>query len=380
MPDPRDPYWQRGLRPLPIRVRPMPRELIISYLRRLANANRVDRPLLIRHIATDHANHIGPLHTHDLALTGRGARAPGHPQRLPRNRPAGRHLHPHPQNTGAGAAARLDTAGGTDPTLLRPCSHCTARHGIRVPSIIQLEPGQPPISSSTAARWCPTTTDPTAATNSPSRQHPRSSPPRTATRSFAAATETPSARRSPSRQHHPPLGARPGRSLQRQVGADQRPLEYPDRTPPGRSRHRHPLPGDHRAHQPVRLDPRTDAHPNRGPRRPLHHAVPASRRPMPRSSSARTATPPRPSAVPWAGGWGMPAGSAQHQRARPDDLPNPGPGLNPTRPAARKEIKSGEKTTGWGFSPNLIRCWSAGRPGSPSLRTHTRGPLVLRYA
>jgi hypothetical protein len=49
MPDPRDPYWQRRLRPLPIRVRPMPRELMISYLRRLANANRVDRRAQVRH-------------------------------------------------------------------------------------------------------------------------------------------------------------------------------------------------------------------------------------------------------------------------------------------------------------------------------------------
>ncbi|MFY1668349.1 TniQ family protein [Plantactinospora sp. WMMB334] len=143
--DPRDPYWQRRLRPLPIRVRPMPRELMISYLRRLANANRVDRPLLIRHIATDHAGHIGPFHTHDLALNrpalARLAILSGYPETVLLAAISTRTL----KRPGPEPLRDWIPLGGTDPTLLRPCSHCTARRGIRVPSIIQLEPGQPPV-------------------------------------------------------------------------------------------------------------------------------------------------------------------------------------------------------------------------------------------
>ncbi|SCG17575.1 TniQ protein [Micromonospora echinofusca] len=145
MPDPRDPYWQRRLRPLPIPVRPMPRELMISYLRRLANANRVDRPLLIRHIATDHAHHIGPLHTHDLALNrpalARLAILSGYPEAVLLAAISTRTL----KTPGPEPLRDWIPLGGTGPTLLRPCSHCTARHGIRVPAIIQLEPGPPPI-------------------------------------------------------------------------------------------------------------------------------------------------------------------------------------------------------------------------------------------
>ena len=141
-----DRYWARRLRPLPIRVAPLPGELMVCYLRRLAHANSTDLSLLIRHLGNNNHHGTGPIDTHDLALN-RSALA-----RLAT-------LSGYPETTLL-AAIPVHVIGILDPepfrywtplglnkdgTLVHPCSRCAARRGAYEPTIVKIGTREPPI-------------------------------------------------------------------------------------------------------------------------------------------------------------------------------------------------------------------------------------------
>jgi hypothetical protein len=144
-----DPPWQKRLHPLPIRVAPLPGELMACYLRRLANANRILTDLLLAHLGQHQqqpGTTIRSTGTYDIVLN---------PTALDRlTMLSGCTKKALLNAIPARAAARTEDGRPSywrkrlaviDPALARPCSYCCARRGVRIPTIIRLQPNQLPL-------------------------------------------------------------------------------------------------------------------------------------------------------------------------------------------------------------------------------------------
>jgi hypothetical protein len=141
----RDRYWQRELRPLPVSVSPLPGELMISYLRRLARANHVECALLIEHLGQSWRQGIGPIQTHDLQLSPaaltRLAILSGCSEKTLIRAIGGRLI----SQSDSQPAFDWTSLPRHDPQLVRPCSLCAARRGVRDAAIVRLNPQQLPL-------------------------------------------------------------------------------------------------------------------------------------------------------------------------------------------------------------------------------------------
>lgn len=134
-----DDYWRRELRPLPIRIAPLPGELLISFVRRLAHANRTDSGLLVRHLAGDYYHGMQQVRTHDLVLNHAARRRlaifSGYPEPVLRTVLATRR---HFQDGDPQPARHWDAFSIRDVTVVRPCSRCAARRGARIPALVRI--------------------------------------------------------------------------------------------------------------------------------------------------------------------------------------------------------------------------------------------------
>ncbi len=139
-------YWRRTLRQLPLRVAPIRGELLVSYIRRLASANRVETKLLLRHLAGHNGSGEQAQLTasHDVAINlpvlARLALLSGCPEAVLSTTLSIRWLHAPDEEP---RRAWLPLA--KEPRLIRPCSRCTARHGSTTPAVVRLDEQQLPI-------------------------------------------------------------------------------------------------------------------------------------------------------------------------------------------------------------------------------------------
>ncbi|WP_433616890.1 TniQ family protein [Dactylosporangium sp. CA-139114] len=142
------PRWHEPARPLPIPTQPLPDELLISYLRRLAANNHITVAMLI--------NHLGWRRQHPNTRAG-GTR--GNHSDLVLNDAALNRLSIYSGSTTTTLrrATRTHALDTDDPTpatdwtalhsarLARPCSRCAATRGVHVEATIALAEQQPAI-------------------------------------------------------------------------------------------------------------------------------------------------------------------------------------------------------------------------------------------
>ncbi|HEX6684646.1 MAG TPA: hypothetical protein VF062_17710 [Candidatus Limnocylindrales bacterium] len=137
--------WRRPARPLPITARPFAGEIILSYVWRLALINRIDPTLLLQYLADSHTPSLIEVANRDLALNTaaitRLAAFSGQPE------PILRRLLPQIASppTTFDPALPYRRWSRLPARLVRMCSHCAARRGVRQPVGIVLQPLQLPI-------------------------------------------------------------------------------------------------------------------------------------------------------------------------------------------------------------------------------------------
>jgi hypothetical protein len=137
MPTRADDYWKRDLRRLPVPVRPLPGELVFSYLQRLARANRTGTALLLEHLGKGPTWTIGKqTHLYDLELNEyaffRLSLLSGYHEE-----PLRRILHVRRTRNGWPPAYSWHRFTSGENDLVRPCSYCAARHDVQTPAMIR---------------------------------------------------------------------------------------------------------------------------------------------------------------------------------------------------------------------------------------------------
>jgi hypothetical protein len=125
------------LRRLPVPVRPLPGELVFSYLQRLGRANRTGTGLLLNLLGKGAAWTVDKhIHTYDLELNEpalfRLSLLSGYPED-----PLRRVLHVRRTRSGWPPAYSWHRFTSGENDLVRPCSHCAARRGVQTLAMIK---------------------------------------------------------------------------------------------------------------------------------------------------------------------------------------------------------------------------------------------------
>ncbi|WP_430783354.1 TniQ family protein [Actinoplanes sp. G11-F43] len=123
--------WKSDLRRLPVQVRPLPGELVFSYMHRLGRANRTGTGLLLDHLGEGTGWTISrQIHTYDLELNEhaffRLSLLSGYYED-----PLRRVLHVRRTRKGWPPAYTWHRFTSRDNDLVRPCSHCAARYNVQ---------------------------------------------------------------------------------------------------------------------------------------------------------------------------------------------------------------------------------------------------------
>ncbi|MEV4281514.1 TniQ family protein [Actinoplanes xinjiangensis] len=129
--------WKCDLRRLPVQVRPLPGELVFSYLHRLGRANRTGTSLLLDHLGKGAPWMIDKhIHSYDLELNEhaffRLSLLSGYYED-----PLRRVLHVRRTRKGWPPAYAWHRFTHTENDLVRPCSHCAARYDIQALAMVK---------------------------------------------------------------------------------------------------------------------------------------------------------------------------------------------------------------------------------------------------